>query len=117
MKCPHCLSKLKTDAIERQDWIAADEYRTLIKTLAGGRSEMIGPEDTDPSLWSVSEAIEHLNICPGCEICEMLVEDFMACDSCGSWGEKDSSGWDVIEGRPYCIACADEIRDTMHHCC
>ena len=34
MKCPHCLSKLKTDAIERQDWIAADEYRTLIKTHA-----------------------------------------------------------------------------------
>jgi hypothetical protein len=36
MKCPHCLSKLKIDAIERQDWIAADEYRTLINALAGG---------------------------------------------------------------------------------
>jgi hypothetical protein len=36
MKCPHCLSKLKIDAIERQDWIAAAEYRTLIKALAGG---------------------------------------------------------------------------------
>lgn len=57
------------------------------------------------------DAIEHLENCQkdGCCLCNHLLEFYMTCDECGSWGHQDSYGWATVCGIPVCKACADEI--------
>ena len=61
-------------------------------------------------LWSSSDCIEHLSTCSGCKICEELLEFYMACDMCGSWGSKESNGWNMIDNKFYCDYCYSKIR-------
>ena len=66
-----------------------------------------------PDTWGVGDCIEHLETCSGCKKCEALIEFYMACDRCGGWGSKQSTCWEHIEGRFYCLSCADEINNGV----
>lgn len=44
-----------------------------------------------------SANIRHLEECPGCPECDSLLEFYMACDGCGSWGHKSSDGFTLYE--------------------
>ena len=57
---------------------------------------------------SDSENIHHLTECPGCSLCDYLMEMYEACELCGAWGHKscavvvpDDNGVDV----PVCYQC------------
>ena len=44
-----------------------------------------------------NENIKHLEECPGCHECDYLLEFYMSCDKCGSWGHTDSDGFEMVE--------------------
>lgn len=51
---------------------------------------------------------EHLTNCDvsSCPTCDNLIEFYMACDQCGHWGHKDSSGWadhPIVLCSPECV--------------
>lgn len=54
--------------------------------------------------------IQHLEECPGCMECDRLLEFYMACDSCGSWGNKESDGFEMVQRNGmdlfFCQSCA-----------
>lgn len=53
--------------------------------------------------------VQHLEECPGCMICERLLEFYMTCDGCGSWGNKESAGFEMVQRNGvdmfYCWSC------------
>lgn len=56
------------------------------------------------------DSAAHIENCtdPDCERCEYLTEFYMGCDGCGHVGHQDSDGWELIDGRVYCLECTDK---------
>ena len=84
---PSALERLRffcSLAMNGQDWLDAE---SLFDDLAAPISEDTGKLGTE------SKRIDHLTECPGCPECEHMLEHYMACDSCGKWGNKEASGW------------------------
>lgn len=56
---------------------------------------------------SDSDAITHLENCPGCPECDALLEFYETCERCGEWGHKDVFSKRIKNGRckAYCDNC------------
>ncbi len=50
--------------------------------------------------------IKHLEECPGCSLCDYLIEFYQSCDNCGTWGHKDVIGGAVKDGQA-CVLCSE----------
>lgn len=43
-----------------------------------------------------NQDVKHLEECHGCAECDDLLQWYMACDGCGSWGSKESDGFELV---------------------
>lgn len=92
----------------RLEGYSRSQMRDLLKAAAALASPadalVAGDRETTTS---DSENCAHLTNCPGCDKCEALLEHYMACDECGSWGNKEANGWKkTSENQFVCESCA-----------
>jgi len=54
-----------------------------------------------------AEAIFHLENCPGCTECDILLEFYETCEFCGKWGHKDVMAKSIVDGecKAFCFEC------------
>ena len=56
------------------------------------------------------ENIRHLEECPGCDHCTGLTEFYLACDRCGTWGNKDANHtYEYHDGELICEHCVKAL--------
>lgn len=69
-------------------------------------------EATDDPWDDDKDDARHLTECKNddCERCNQLIDgEYMACDSCGHWGQQDAHGWVLVKGIPFCSEeCAEK---------
>lgn len=68
------------------------------------------PRDYDFCFPSEAENMLHLQQCPGCDLCDALVQFYESCDNCGAWGNMDAMQGVVNEGTAtvLCATCMEK---------
>jgi len=63
--------------------------------------------------WQTVDTINtrHLTECEGCGECDHLMNLYMACDGCGTWGNKEHGEWHLLpNGETHCCSCHESAR-------
>lgn len=51
----------------------------------------------------------HLAECPGCSECDFLMGLYIACDTCGVWGNIQVEHYPQQDGTTMCQSCLDKL--------
>lgn len=53
----------------------------------------------------------HLAECPGCTECDFLMGLYIACDTCGTWGNTQVEHYPQEDGTTMCQSCLDTLQE------